>query len=1172
MLLVLNGDRTFAQDDAQGGGAAICGEGTILINGACQLDPDYDPSSSSSPSSSLSSSSSFKSVRPRMRSDNGSLLLDVPEHKDVLVTCGANPSLALCGEIERMRVSVEEAIPAAVSGARTLIQDLETRVEGQLNGLSGQLNTLSAEVKTVRNSVSNTIDTKLVRVDETATQTRSMLNDLQGRIEKYTNCIDASMVYNAKTGKCEPGRLAQVDTKKNPSCRSDQAGVLVFDPEKKLVTFCDGTKYKAVNEPVAGMSRSAPAPSCLSVLRLTPEVAKDGPFWVNEEDPRYTMCVFNLDAGTAIEAGPVLRELEITGSAKVNEYSAFASNVNKGDTSIALRGVRSGKSHAQAFKENMPVLLVQMQDYNGRDTVGAYEVNFVKSVTGNRVTLLNPTKTAYKSGRFGHPNMAQAAQMIAMAAGSSVKVSPGSTVTADDWNGESGGIVAILAQSLASIGGTIDVRYKGFRGGLMHSGGGHCQSHKSSGFQGESWPGRGRRLGRVLGGCCNSEVNGIAYNGYADNNGGGGGGGAGTCHGGGGGGGGYGTWEGLTKCYKNTGGYKCNHRGDVGFGAPECSRGGFASWRGEEYADKWLTDRFLVGSGGGGGNSYSPSGNDRNMGGDGGGSVFIMSYKDVSVLNGAQILADGEDGYPKRNTGERSSWERRNSQDGSGGSGSGGAIFIRAEAGAADIKGKLSVGGGGCGARSGWGGDNTQNGAQGSWGIVAVHAAKFLSNSVGKQPYAHFGKTGLATSQGPGPLSVEATAGNVIVNRYAAVMSNIAAGGTKIALRKEFTHDYFPAGGYVLVHQVQHSDTSRSGRREWAKIKSFDGSVLTLESGLSRAYDSGAWNSDKGSRVTQVVYAPDAGAVTIGGVVTAPRFNGYTGGVVALRGTSVTVTGTIDVSFKGYRGGRAFPATGGSCKSWLRAGYQGESYTSRGRIGSARVGSNCCSGPVNSGGQSQSPNNKGGGAGGAGACHGGGGGGGAFGGFSGLGRCRPSGARVSGSVGWGAAETTRAGRVVPPGAGYGGSGQHDRLYLGSGGGGGNSYSPHRMEDNRGGAGGGAVYLYSEGDIRITGTIKARGENGWPKAGTNEFDWWQSTNTQDGSGGSGSGGGLYLEALGNIDLATVDMRGGDCNARTGWHDKAQWGARGGYGRIHMAYGGSASGPRSGNNPYVHKRKR
>ena len=314
----------------------------------------------------------------------------------------------------------------------------------------------------------------------------------------------------------------------------------------------------------------------------------------------------------------------------------------------------------------------------------------------------------------------------------------------------------------------------------------------------------------------------------------------------------------------------------------------------------------------------------------------------------------------------------------------------------------------------------------------------------------------------------------------------------------------------------------------------------------NRYYSSGF--DTRGAWATQVVRVPTFASVTIpaGTSITAPAWNGRTGGIVAFSvRNDLAVFGSIDVTGKGFRGGPRQPVS-------HRGGFSGESWSGLGREGPDWYTS-VCGGTVNNPNptQDQAGPNDGGGGGGYGGCHGGGGGGGVY-----AARpadqcgtdCDPPGDQR----GWGAPECGRSGYWAMAGVPYGAA-ELTELFVGSGGGSANSYSASSDQNNAGGGGGGIIYLEA-GEVVVQGTIRADGAQGFPQAGTGAFNSCETSNWQDGSGGAGSGGSVYLAFVtGNIGDGKVTAVGGPCGARAGWPSarvQAQRGANGGAGRIRV----------------------
>lgn len=212
-------------------------------------------------------------------------------------------------------------------------------------------------------------------------------------------------------------------------------------------------------------------------------------------------------------------------------------------------------------------------------------------------------------------------QIVTVPQYDTLTINSGSSITAQTWNGNTGGILAFRANKVVNL-GSIDVEGKGFRGG-RDSGLSGCSY--GEGEQGESYEGYG-----ICGGYAGTT-------GYLANAGGGG-----VCVNGGGGA--YGTDGGIAQDY--TGG-NC--------ASTETGQGGDA------YGNKYVFGMYL-GSGGAGGHSNSGLPN----GGNGGGIIYFTTETLDNIGTIASVGADG--------------WYR-NSDQGywASGGGSGGSIYIIAE-------------------------------------------------------------------------------------------------------------------------------------------------------------------------------------------------------------------------------------------------------------------------------------------------------------------------------------------------------------------------------------------------------------------------------------------------------------------------------------------------------------
>jgi hypothetical protein len=119
-------------------------------------------------------------------------------------------------------------------------------------------------------------------------------------------------------------------------------------------------------------------------------------------------------------------------------------------------------------------------------------------------------------------------------------------------------------------------------------------------------------------------------------------------------------------------------------------------------------------------------------------------------------------------------------------------------------------------------------------------------------------------------------------------------------------------GDEVLLVNLQGTATSTTnlGVYENLRVASVNGASVQLASPKTRSYGDGA-NDDTdigtgtGNQKVALVRIPTYGKVEVssGATLTADPWNGLTGGVVALRGYTVTVDGTIAAAGLGYRAG-----------------------------------------------------------------------------------------------------------------------------------------------------------------------------------------------------------------------------------------------------------------------------
>lgn len=379
----------------------------------------------------------------------------------------------------------------------------------------------------------------------------------------------------------------------------------------------------------------------------------------------------------------------------VNEYTRLTSNASAGATSLTVAS--SSLNANSRFSSNLSagdlVLIIQMQgasistsdassygSISNYNNCGKYEFAKVSSVPNSTtISLSNGLKNSYtSSGKV---------QVIRVPRYTTLTVNTGAGITTPDWDGTTGGIVAVEASESVVLNGTINVSGKGFRGGAVEQNSnlpGNASKRRSSDSN------EGAEKGESIAGPASSLSNG-AYCRNAPANGGGGG-NAHNCAGGGGANAGntaawtgngnpdnsYSNWTtawnlesaGFATTTSSGGGrggysYSANDANELTRGPGHSDWGGDNRTNGGGYGGRPLsysTGRVFMGGGGGAGDSN----NDTGMpGGDGGGIVFILVKNNLSGTG--SIIANGN--TPPTTTGPTG-------RDGSGGGGGGGAVVI----------------------------------------------------------------------------------------------------------------------------------------------------------------------------------------------------------------------------------------------------------------------------------------------------------------------------------------------------------------------------------------------------------------------------------------------------------------------------------------------------------------
>lgn len=453
----------------------------------------------------------------------------------------------------------------------------------------------------------------------------------------------------------------------------------------------------------------------------------------------------------------------------VNTYAALVANAPSGSTSITV----SSSPSLGFITPGDLLMIIQMQgatidtiDASSYGNVismngaGLYELVVVSSVAGNTISLDNKCgglRNSYSVA--GHTQVIRVPQYVTLTVPDTLSVS------APAWDGTSGGVVAIYAQTSLDLktSGRIDVSGLGFRGGLVDS------SSRGAGTQVAGYrsidPLDGAEKGESIAGYQTDYTSGRYGRGAPAN-----GGGGGNANRAGGGGGANGdnrkAWSGQGVMEGTAYGTQAwaLDPGDISAGKLTDSsgggRGGYSSattnqdakaigpgrveWGGNLRSEVGglgghplrndPATRLFLGGGGGAGDAATAIGSG-SSGGAGGGLVFIMTR---DLLGSGTVAADGAIGGGSRGT-----------DDGAGGGGAGGTIVIGASRLLANLT--VSANGGGGGAASSSLTNSQGPGGGGGGGFVAVAGgtptvsanpgAAGLSNSAAVNEFQYNGAT-----------------------------------------------------------------------------------------------------------------------------------------------------------------------------------------------------------------------------------------------------------------------------------------------------------------------------------------------------------------------------------------------------------------------------------------------
>jgi PKD repeat protein len=338
------------------------------------------------------------------------------------------------------------------------------------------------------------------------------------------------------------------------------------------------------------------------------------------------------------------------------------------------------------------------------------------------------------------------------------------------------------------------------------------------------------------------------------------------------------------------------------------------------------------------------------------------------------------------------------------------------------------------------------------------------------------------------------TALSGIINSYAAVESIEPCNG-RLELS---TINGFEAGQAVIIIQMKGAtiDESNSsnfgavtnlgtaGRYEMNRIATVGTNEVFLEFELLYDYDLSAQ--------VQIVTFPEYEDAEVVTTLTAPSWDGLTGGIIAFHVSgTLTLSAPIDVSGTGFRGGN-LNVVNSDCQWFLN---QNDYYYGNGNWRGAPKGEGIAA-IIQGKEKGRGPQANGGG---GGNDHNAGGGGGSNNTSGGLG-----GENTPSSVfGCSGQNPGIGGRSISPAS----------LRLWPGGGGGAGHTDDNGAGSAGGRGGGVVLIKAGNLVGNSQWIRAAGQDA-PQA------------NGDGAGGGGGAGAIVLDIDNSVSPANIDIRGGD----------------------------------------------
>ena len=422
-----------------------------------------------------------------------------------------------------------------------------------------------------------------------------------------------------------------------------------------------------------------------------------------------TALSFTLNAQRGKDGTPTF-----SGTQVVNAYTSLTSDAAAGNTVLTVANSSLNSNFPSSLGEGDLILIIQVQGTSVEDTTSSvivtddsrFNPTWGKILNYNNcgnhelvqvASVSNATTINLDCGLQFDYTASGKVVVVRVPRYENLTIDAGVTLTAEPWNGSTGGILAIEVKGTTTINGNIDVSEIGFRGGQPENastfGGGRYASTDAieGGEKGEGIAGDWSFY--------DANLHGRYCRGAAANAGGGG-----TAHNAGGGGGANagnilnwqngigvpdpaynGPWslETPSIAFMNASG---GGRGGYSYASSdenELTKGpGHPDWSGDLRREMgglggrpldYSTGKiFMGGAGGAGDGNSSPL--EAGAGGNGGGIIFISSYNDVS--GSGTISANGQAGFNSGTT-AIPPLGSLTGKDAAGGAGAGGTVIIK---------------------------------------------------------------------------------------------------------------------------------------------------------------------------------------------------------------------------------------------------------------------------------------------------------------------------------------------------------------------------------------------------------------------------------------------------------------------------------------------------------------